>query len=155
MKMLGIVFLMFLACVLWYAMWGRAWLKAQTWAQGWFAFIEPMETALYKKSETMLVGRLAWVSSLVVTAYDGVATFATGLDLTPITSRILSWAPEDMRGLIVAASVGAIGLMITRLRMRTTKPIELIAAPTTPATVAAEATVDVANANAVAVAKAA
>lgn len=150
MTKLGIVLLIFVALALWYALLGRRWLKNQSWAQGFFATIEPIEIALFKKSETILVARLLWFGGFIVTFYDTIAVFASSLDLTPITARVLSGVPEDMRGLIVSATISGIGLLIGWLRKRTSKPIEIVAAPTTPETIVAEAKVEIANAEAVA-----
>ncbi|WP_375413106.1 hypothetical protein [uncultured Bradyrhizobium sp.] len=113
--------------LLWYALSGRAWLKTKPWAQGFFAWIEPIEIALYRKSETLLIGRLLWFGGFVVTAYDALALFASSLDLTPLTARLLANVPEDMRGLVLSASFALIGLAISWLRKRVTKPLEIVA----------------------------
>lgn len=117
--------------VLVYAIWGRPWLKKQPWAQRFFAAIDPLELALFQKSETILMGRLLWVGGLIVTLYDALATFVHTLDLTPVTTRVFDWLqiPPDMRNLTVTAFVGIIGLLINRLRKTTTKPLELVAVP--------------------------
>lgn len=146
------------AVILVYVMWGRAWLKAQPWAAGFFAAVEPIERRLYQKSETLLVGRLLSVGGFLVSIYDMLAMFATGLDLTPITSRVLSGMPADMRPLVVSASFGALGLLIGWLRKRTTKPIELVAMPEAdvpPAVAFAVAEADIAKEAAVEAVKAA
>jgi hypothetical protein len=123
-----IIVVLLLLVVLWYALRGRAWLKEQPWAKGFFAWIEPIEIALYKKSETILVGRLMWVGGFLVTGYDSLATFLPSLDLTPVTNRVLSWVSDDLRPLVVSASLAGIGLLINWLRKRTTKPVEAVAA---------------------------
>lgn len=114
-----------------YALILRPWLKKQAWAQRLFAWIDPIELALFKKSETILVGRLLWLGGLIVTAYDAIAVFVSSLDLTPVTTRIFDWlhVPPDMRNLSVTAFIGIIGLIINRLRKTTTKPLELVAVP--------------------------
>lgn len=120
-----------LALLLWYALRGRAWLQEKAWAKGFFAWIEPIEIALFKKSETILIGRLLWLGGLIVTFYDGLAVFARSLDLTPLTTRIfdLAHVPLDMRGMVTAALVTALGYLINWLRKRVTKPVELVAVP--------------------------
>jgi hypothetical protein len=152
------VFLLVLALIgaflLIYALVLRPWLKKQAWALGFFAWIDPIELALFKKSETILVGRLLWVSSLLVTGYDAAAAFIPNLDLTPITTRLFDWlnVPPDMRGLSISAFVGIIGLMINRLRKQVTKPLDLVAvsdAKVTTAGAAAMAQADAANNQAV------
>ena len=129
--MLWIIAIAIVAMIIWYAPAGRKWLKSKPWAQGFFAWIEPLELALYKKSETILVGRLLSVGAFVVTIYDGLATFVQGLDLTPVTTRIFDalHIPPDMRNLSISAFIGIVGLLISYLRKRTTKPLELVAVP--------------------------
>lgn len=114
-----------------YALVLRPWLKKQTWAQSFFAWIDPVELTLFKKSETILVGRLLWVGGLFVTFYDAAATFIHSLDITPLTTRIFDWLsiPPDMRSLSMSAFIGILGLLINRLRKTTTKPLELVAVP--------------------------
>jgi hypothetical protein len=142
-----------------YALVLRPWLKKQAWAQSFFAWIDPLEVALFKKSETILVGRLLWVGSAIVTIYDGLAAFVTSLDLTPLTTRVFDWlqVPPDMRGLSISALIGILGLLINRLRKTTTKPLELVAVPdakVTPAAAAAIAQADAAKDQAVQVVQA-
>jgi len=107
----------------------RSWLKRQPWTAKFFAAIEPYELALFKKSETILVGRLLWVGGLLVTFYDFLAIFASGMDLTPVTQRLLDYAhvPGDMRGLVTSTFITGVGFLINWLRKRTTKPIEVVA----------------------------
>jgi len=144
--------------ILLYALVGRAWLKRQSWTAGFFEVIEPLEIFLYKKSETILFGRLLWVGSLFVTAYDSLALFASSLDLTPVTTRLFDFLhiPPDMRGLAVTASLILLGRMITWLRQRTTKPVEVVAVAEkdiTPAVAQALVAADVAKDEAVAAVK--
>ncbi|WP_375764243.1 hypothetical protein ACE10X_13250 [Bradyrhizobium sp. Pha-3] len=114
-----------------YALVLRPWLKKQAWAQTFFAWIDPIELALYKKSETILFGRLVWVGSGIVWGYDSLAQFVPSLDLTPITTRLFDWlaVPPDMRSLSVTAFIGILGLLINKLRKTVTKPLELVAVP--------------------------
>ncbi len=117
--------------LLFYALVLRPWLKNQSWAQGFFAKVEGLELALFKKSETVLAGRLLWLGSGLVTIYDAVGVFFTSLDLTPIQTRIFDalHIPQDLRGLTLSAFVMAIGVMMVKLRKTTTKPLELVALP--------------------------
>lgn len=124
---LFVVVIAVLICIVWYAMKGRAWLKAQPWADGFFAWIGPLETALYRKSETILMGRLLWVGGVLVTAYDSIAVFFTSLDLTPVTNRVFATIPDDLRPLAVSGFVAMIGLLINWLRKRTAKPLDQVA----------------------------
>jgi hypothetical protein len=125
----GITLALILAALVWYAIKGRAWLKTKPWAVKFFAWIEPVELALFKKSETILVGRLLWVGGIFVTLYDSVAVFASSLDLTPVTTRIFDALsiPQDMRGLTVSAFFAILGLLINRLRAKVSQPLELTA----------------------------
>jgi hypothetical protein len=125
--LLALVFV--LIFVLWYALAGRAWLKSKSWTAGFFTWIEPFEIAIFKKSESVLVGRLLWIGGLFVTGYDSIAVFISSLDLTPLTTRILDGLhiPSDMRGLTVTAFVAMMGRLILWLRKRTTKPLEVVA----------------------------
>jgi hypothetical protein len=153
--MLWIIPIAIVALIIWYALAGRKWLKSKTWAQGFFAWIEPLELALYQKSETILIGRLLSIGAFIVTFYDGLATFVRSLDLTPVTTRIFDALsiPPDMRNLSISAFIGLIGLVISWLRKRTTKPLELVAVPeakVTPAAAVAIAQADVAKDQAVA-----
>lgn len=127
--MLYAIAILIVVAILVYALWGRAWLKQQSWAQGFFAAIEPLEIFLFKKSETILVGRLLWVGGLFVTAYDALALFASSLDLTPVTTRLFDFlhVPPDMRGLTATAALALIGQVVVWLRKRTTKPVEVVA----------------------------
>jgi hypothetical protein len=138
-----------------YAMLVREWLKKQLWARAFFAWGEPFEIAMFKKSETILAGQLVWLGGALVSGYDAIAVFATGLDLTPITTRVFDFAriPEDMRGLAGTIVFMLIGRMMIRLRKRTTKPIEVVAIAAkdvTPQVAAALASADIAKDNAVA-----
>ena len=149
-----LVLALFVALAFIYALILRPWLKKQAWAQGFFASVDTLESALFKKSETILVGRLRWVGGLFVTFYDSLATFAHTLDLTPLTTRIFDWLqiPPDMRNLSATAAIGIIGLLINRLRKTTTKPLDVVALPqaqVTPAAAQAIARADVANQQAV------
>lgn len=146
-----LVAIIVIAClVLLYALGGRAWLKSLL--PGVFAVIEPIEIALWKKSETLLVGRALWVGGFLVTAYDTLAVFAVNLDWTPLTSRLLAKVPEDMRGLVVSGGIGLLGLLIGWLRKRTTKPLEIVAVPEDAPREVAMEIARVENANAAAVA---
>lgn len=139
MTILLLVLALLVALAFIYALVLRPWLKKQSWAQSFFAWVEPFEIALYKKSETVLIGRLLWVGGLFVTAYDAVAVFISSLDITPLTTRALDafHIPQDMRGLTVTAFIALVGRIITWLRARTTKPLELVAVPEAKVTPAA------------------
>ena len=113
--------------ILWYALHGRDWLKSKSWAQRFFAWVEPIEIALYKKSETILVGRLLQFLGVVLTGLIWIGS----IDITPIIPLVpekyqpylqvaMSFMPQVLNGL---------GAIVERLRNHTTKPIELVAVP--------------------------
>ncbi len=115
--------------VLAYVLEGRAWLKTKPWTQGLFAWIEPCEIALYKKSETLLAGRLLSVGGFLVSAYDTLALAVPQLDLTPVTNRLLHQVPDDLRGLVLSGACVGAGQLISWLRKRTSTPLEIVALP--------------------------
>lgn len=127
----GITLAILVALILWYAIRGRAWLQEQSWAKGFFAWIEPLEIGLFKKSETILVGRLLWLGGLIVTFYDGIAVFFQSLDLTPLTTRMFDsmHVPADMRGMVVTAFITGLGYLISWMRKRVSKPMVLVSLP--------------------------
>jgi len=110
---------------------GRPWLKTKPAAMGFFSWIEPVEIALFRKSETILMGRLLSFGAGIVTLYDVVAVWASSLDLTPVTTRLFDavHVPVDMRGVVWSGFVALLGLLMTWLRKRTTMPVELVAIP--------------------------
>jgi hypothetical protein len=141
----------FIALIIWYALKGRAWLKTTARGARFLAWIEPYEIVLFKKSETILWARIKVLAGLTLMVLAQLGT----IDLSPL----IPFVPDQYEGLIkfafnllplIVALDGSIG---EKLRNGTTKPIELIAAPTTPKTIAAEEKVDAANAVAVAVAE--
>ena len=114
-----------------YALVIRPLIRKTTWGAAFLDKIETFEIAAYKKSETVLFGRLVWLGGIIVSIYDGVAEFAKQLDLTPLTTRIFNalHIPSDLRGLTASAAVMALGFAIVRLRKDTTKPLAEVAKP--------------------------
>lgn len=114
-----------------YALVIRPLIRRTTWGAALLDKIEAFEIAAYKKSETVLMGRLVWIGGLIVSAYDALAEFVKQLDLTPLTTRIFDvlHIPPDLRPLTMSAAVMGLGLAIVRLRKDTTKPLALVAAP--------------------------
>jgi hypothetical protein len=124
MKIL-IVLAVITGLLLLYALWGRDWLKSKSWAQGFFAFIEPVEIFIFKKSETILVARsLQGLGAIMI-----VLSWLGEIDLTPIMPLV----PEKYQPYVHAAStflplvLNGLGAIVERLRNQTTKPIELVA----------------------------
>jgi hypothetical protein len=108
-----------------YALKGRDWLKRQPFAQGFFAWVEPIEIALFRKSETVLFARTLQALGGVLSAL----TWLGSIDVTPI----LPLFPEQHQGLARAffsflpLVLNGLGAIVEWLRNRTTKPIELVA----------------------------
>jgi hypothetical protein len=122
-----IILALITALLLWYALKGRDWLKSKPWAQPFFAWVEPYEIFLFKKSETILVGRTLQGLGYILTALQ----YLDGVNLAPIMPLV----PEKYQFALTTA-VGSvplllsiIGAIIERLRNRTTKPLELVAVP--------------------------
>lgn len=115
------------ALLLWYALQGRDWLKSETWAQGFFAWVEPIEIVLFKKSQTILFARLLSGLGVVLTMLQQF----NGIDLTPI----LPFVPEKYQSFMTIGVnclpllITAIGWMVERLRNATSRPLELVAVP--------------------------
>jgi len=113
--------------LLWYALQGREWLKSKSWATGFFAFIEPIEIALFKKSETILFARLKVVVGLSLT----VLTTLGSIDLTPL----MPFVPDQYEGWVRVAFnflpmiISVVGVLDEKLRNSVSKPLELVALP--------------------------
>lgn len=135
-----------------YVVWLRKWLKTKSWAQGFFNLVEPIEIALYRKSETIFFARLKIAIGIILTALTSIGT----IDLSPFMPLV----PDKWEGYIRAAFgllplvISLMGWIDERLRIDTTKPIEFLALPPTalPATKAAVAEAEVAISVAVAAA---
>lgn len=140
------------AILLWYAFHGREWLKRQPWAQGFFAWIEPIEIVLFRKSETILFARMKILSGLILTLLTQIGS----IDLTPLMPLVPDKYEPLVRGAfnLMPLIITIMGWMDESLRKTTTKPLELVAVPEakmTPEAVEAIAVADLAKAEAVAV----
>lgn len=115
------------ALVGWYALKGRAWLKTKPWAQGFFAWIEPIEIFLYKKSTTILWARF----KMLIGGLLSILTIMGEIDLTPIMPLVPEqyqfWLATFFKVLPVA--VIAIGWVDQGLRNQTSLPIEIVSLP--------------------------
>ena len=113
------------AVLLWYAVQGREWLKSKTWASGFFAVVEPVEIALFRKSETILFARLKMLSGIALAALTMLGT----IDLTPLMPFVPDQYEPIVRGAfnLLPLILTVIGWLDERLRNTTTKPIELVA----------------------------
>lgn len=126
MKLL-IAILIFVSVLAVYVLWGRQWLKQQTWAQGFFAAIEPVEILLWSKSETILWARAKQLTGLLLTWL----TFTGTIDLTPL----MPFIPDQYEWYVTSAFnllpmlITVVGSIDVKLRQDTTKPIEQVAQP--------------------------
>lgn len=144
---LCIVFTLLLA----YVLGGRAWLKSKPWMAGFFAFIEPVEIFLFKKSETILFARLKIVTGLLLTLLAQLGT----IDLTPLWPLI----PDEYEGPIkvfvnlLPLTLTMLGWIDEKLRNSVSAPLEIVALAEkdkTPEVVAAVAVAEAAKVEAVA-----
>lgn len=146
-----LILLILTAVVVFYALYGREWLKTKGWGLRFLAWIEPVEIFLYRKSATILVARFKQLMGATVWLLIQLGQ----IDLATIAPFI----PEKYRWLLSLAPFGLnlLGMIDEALRNRQTKPIELVALPdkaVTPAIAQAVATAEIAKVEAVAVVKA-
>lgn len=110
-----------------YALFGRAWLKNQPWAQGFFAAIEPLEIWLWSKSETILWARLKMFVGILLT----VLTQAGQIDLTPL----MPFVPDEWEPMVKLAfnmlplAITVVGMVDEKLRRETKTPLPIVALP--------------------------
>ncbi|MGY3605655.1 MULTISPECIES: hypothetical protein [unclassified Bradyrhizobium] len=113
--------------ILLYAIEGRAWLKRQPWAKGFFDWVEPIEIALFKKSETILFARLLSALGIVLTFLTQIGD----INLTPLMPLV----PDKYQVIVsmtincIPLAISFIGMIVEWLRKKTTKPVELVAVP--------------------------
>lgn len=124
---LVLVFLVLLMTL--YALWLRNWLKSKPWSAGFFAWIEPIERVLWKKSETILWARIKIVTGVLL----AVLTQINGMDLTPVVSIL----PDAYAGYVRAALsflpllISIVGMADENLRNKTFLPVSVVALPPT------------------------
>lgn len=110
-----------------YVVWIRPWMRDKPWAQGFFAAIEPIEIALFKKSETLLKARAKMLLGLLLTLLTQIGT----LDLTPLMPLVPDeWEP------IVKVAFNLLPMVLTvggwvdeKLRDDTSTPLAVVAMP--------------------------
>lgn len=136
--------------VAFYAVWGRKWLKAKTWpwSKRLFEITEPVEIALWSKSETILWAR--WLQFMGV--LSGFLTWLGALEVTPFIALV----PEKYQPWLAALPYMAVTLagIIGELQRRdTSKPLPMVAVPDNakPEVLEAVAKADIAKEEAVAV----
>lgn len=144
-----IIFALITAVLLWYAVQGREWLKSKPWAAGFFAWVEPIEILLFRKSETILVARLKMLAGVLLTCLTQIGT----IDLTPI----MPFVPDKYKGPaqiafnLLPMLLTVLGWIDEKLRNMTTAPVEVVAAPINapPAVKAAIAQANIAKVQAI------
>jgi len=153
MKVL-LFFLIVAALVAVYVVWVRKWLKTKAWAQGFFAWVEPIELFLFSKSETILWARLKQFTGVLLTFLTSMGA----IDITPL----MPFVPDAYEGMfravfnLIPLVITLVGIVDEKLRRDTTKPLALVAIPEkdiTPAVAEAIAVAEVAKVEAVAVVK--
>lgn len=138
--------------VLFWVLHGRAWLKSRSWgwSQALFAWLDPIELALWKKSETILFARFKIMTGVLLTFLTSIGQ----LDLSPLIFLFPERWQNSARTLVqfVPLSITLLGVVDEYLRRSTTKPLEVVAIPDAapPDVKAAAAQVDATNAAAVA-----
>ena len=104
----------------------REWLRCKPWpwSQKLFAAIEPIEIALWNKSETILWARFKVLFAVLYSLLQMIGTF----DMTVV----LPFIPEKHRWWITALpplALAADGVIQEALRRYTTKPVALVEVP--------------------------
>jgi len=95
------------------------------WAAKWFAFWEPIEIKLWRKSETILFARFKMLVGALLT----LLTQMQYIDISPV----MPFFPEKWRSILeflfacLPLTLTLLGMMDERLRWVTTKPVELVA----------------------------
>lgn len=125
--MLLIILAALVVAILLYAVFVREWLKCRPWAAGFFAFIEPIELVLWRKSETILFARLKIVVGLLL----AVLTQFGEIDLTPLMPLVPDQYEAALRVAfnLLPLFISIVGWMDEKLRNGTTKPLEVVALP--------------------------
>lgn len=113
-----VVFAVVTAAVMFYVLHGRAWLKTKPWAAGFFETVEPVEIALYRKSETLLWSRFLVILGILPIILDQFRMFNTPDIIALLSPEYRQYAPLVFT---------LIGIITEVLRRSTTKPVELVA----------------------------
>ncbi len=124
---------------------GRDWLKRRAWMARFFAWIEPIEIKLWRKSETILWARFLQGLGLLLTFLSSLGEF----DLSPLFPFLPDswhWLPPTLPLMVSLA-----GALNEQMRKATSTPLELVEVPDEkpPAVAAAIAAADVSKAIAV------
>lgn len=138
------------ALVAFYAVLGRDLLKGTTWGSRIISFIEPVELALWRKSETILWARF----KVLIGALLAVLTSVGTLDLTPFVTFLPNEHQDIARKIVglLPLVISVVGLIDENLRRNTTKPLAVVAVPSNAPSAVAEAVQAVEESNREAVA---
>ena len=118
------ILVLFSASLLAWILFLRRWLKAHGYAQAFFAWIEPIEIALYSKSETILWARLQQLGGFVMLVLPEIGA----VDATPF----LPFVPDNHKWWVAATPGVALavnGMICEHQRRHCTKPLEVVALP--------------------------
>lgn len=121
-----IVLLLVTLLVLVWVLHGRSWLKARPW--GWsrrlFAWLDPIEIALWRKSETILFARFKVLIGVVLTLLTNLGQ----LDLTPLVAVFPERHQSIARTFItfIPLTITMLGMVDEYLRRTTTKPLDVV-----------------------------
>lgn len=112
--------------VLVYAFFLRDILRESAWFGWFYRWIEPIEAKLWQKSRTVLVARLVWVPSALITVHDFLLPALGLINWNPISTRLLLdvGIPTDFHAAAMAAFTALIGKVFLELRKVTTEPLE-------------------------------
>lgn len=112
---LGVVIVLILNYVTWF----REWLKNRPWpwSQRYFEWIEPIEIALYRKSETILWSRFLIFMGLLPTVLDQ-------FQLLNVPG-LIEFLPDDWEKW-ASLSFTVCGIVSELLRRGSTKPLEIV-----------------------------
>lgn len=132
MAILWIVVFSIIALIVLYAVFGREWLKKKTWPWSvrFFHIVEPIEIALWKKSETILLARLKVLVGVLLSVLTSLSAF----DITPLMPLV----PERWQGAMTVAfnllplTISFIGMIDEKMRYGTTMPVAMVAVPDNP-----------------------
>lgn len=122
---LAIILILVALLLTWYALWGRDWLKSKPWAAGFYAWVEPYEIFLFKKSQTILFARLKIVSGLILMGLTQAGTINLSPFMPLVPEQYQFYVNVAVNSLPIALSV--MGWFDEQLRNKTTLPIEVVA----------------------------
>jgi hypothetical protein len=134
-----------------YVLWVRPWLRTEPWAQGFFAAIEPIEIALFSKSETILWARWIQLMSLLTVVLGMLGQ----IDPTPFV-QLFPPQYQPFLPMIPGLALTINSFIEVQLRKDVTKSLDRVALPQVVSAQVAEvvAQADSASATASAVIKA-